>query len=136
MPPNQRPWKTVRGVVRARHAGGPPIAGALLVVVPTERELPDAHGDADNRGRFEVPCSAGRSIIYARSPAGDLAGYTAVDDKDDREVAIVAGPAATARGRVVDENGKPWASATVAYHVEIGPPRRRYGRSTRPPRWC
>ena len=35
---------------------------------------------------------------------------------------IVAGPAATARGRVVDEDGKPWASATVAYYVEIGPP--------------
>ena len=89
---------------------------------PPEGDQPDAHGDADDRGRFEVPCPTGKAIIYARSPAGDLAGYMAVDDKDDREVAIIAGPAATARGRVVDEDGKPWASGNVAYYVEIGPP--------------
>ncbi len=71
---------------------------------------------ADDRGRFEVPCPAGKAIIYGRSPAGDLAGYTVVDGQGDREVAIIAGPAATARGRVVDEDGKPWVSGNVVYY--------------------
>ncbi len=44
VPPEEQPRKTVRGVVLARHAGGPPIAGALLVVVPIDRHQPDAHG--------------------------------------------------------------------------------------------
>ncbi len=75
----------------------------------------DIHGEADDHGRFELACPTGRVAFYARNPDGRLAGYTAVDTQEAREIVIVARPAATARGRVVDEKGKPWASLNVSY---------------------
>ncbi len=120
VPAEERPWKTVRGIVRVRTAEGTPLAGARLVVAAAEGNGPDAHGDTDKQGRFEVPCPAGKAIVYARNPEGSLAGYTVADDKDDRDLTIVAGPATTARGRVVDENGKPFVSINVNYYVEVG----------------
>ncbi len=72
----------------------------------------------------------GKVIVYARSPAGDLAVCTVIAGDDDRELTLVAGPAATARGRVVDETGKPWASINVGSHVEVGLP--AVGRNGRP----
>ena len=118
LPRDDRPWGTVRGNVRAGKPGGPPIAGALMTVAQIGSYL-DAHGDADDHGRFEVPCVDGKAVVYARDPEGDLAGYAVVDKVDDREFTIVAGPAATARGRVVDESGKPWASVNVTYTVVV-----------------
>ncbi len=70
------------------------------------------------RGCFRVS----KVIIYARSPEGDLAGYVVFDGKDDDLITIEARPAATARGRVVDEKGRPWASVEVGYLVEAGLP--------------
>jgi hypothetical protein len=122
IPADEPPWKTVRGVVRAGDAGGPPIAGALLVVTPAEGREASARGDADEHGRFELPCPAGKAIVYARDSKGTLAGYVVVDGKDTPQVTIVARPAATARGRVVDEEGKPWASVNIRYSVEVGLP--------------
>jgi hypothetical protein len=45
-----------------------------------------------------------------------------IDGDDDPDVALIARPAATARGRVVDEDGKPWASLDVFAVVEVGLP--------------
>ncbi len=122
IPDAEPPWKTVRGVVRAGDAGGPTIAGALLAVTPIEGRESSAHGDADGLGRFELPCPARKAIVYARNPEGTLAGYEVVDGKDAPEIAIVARPAATARGRVVDQDGKPWVSVNVVYSVAVGRP--------------
>jgi Carboxypeptidase regulatory-like domain len=120
VPAEKRPWKTVRGIVRARAADGPPLAGARIVMAAIEGNSADAQGDSDDRGRFEVHGPTGKAIVYARNPEGSLAGVAVVEDKDDRELTIVAGPATTARGRVVDENGKPWASVRVIYVVNVG----------------
>jgi RNA polymerase sigma factor (sigma-70 family) len=122
IPGEEPPWKTVRGVVRAGDASGPPVAGAVLVVAPAKGREASARGDADERGRFELPCPAGKAIVYARNPEGTLAGYVVIDGKDAPQVTIVARPAATARGRVVDEDGKPWASVNIRYSVEVGLP--------------
>jgi hypothetical protein len=119
VPHEEPPWKTVRGVVRTGDAGGAPIAGALLVVAPVDEPVPSVHGDADDQGRFELPCPAGKFIIYARNPENTLASYAVVDNPEGHEVAIVARPATTAHGRVVDQNGKPWASTNVVYYVEV-----------------
>jgi hypothetical protein len=115
---DDRPWTSIRGVVRARGPDGPAIADAIVVVASIEGRS-DSGGNADDRGRFELSCPAGKALIYARSPEGSLAGYALVDNDGRREFAIVAGPAATARGRVVDEDGKPWASVNVAYSVLV-----------------
>ena len=109
-------WRAIRGVVRAGKPDGPPIAGAVVVAAPFEGGQ-TASGDADDRGRFAVPCLVGKALVYARSPRGDLAGYAAVDHDGDREPTIVVVPAATARGRVIDESGKPWASVNVTYGI-------------------
>ncbi len=92
----------------SRPSEGPPSAGPI--------------GSADDQGRFEVLREADKVIIYARSPEGDLAGYVVFDGKDDELITIEARPAATARGRVVDEKGQPWASVEVGYLVEAGLP--------------
>jgi RNA polymerase sigma factor (sigma-70 family) len=119
---DDRPWKTLRVVVRTKDAGGPPIAGAIMVLQPIEfREVP-AQGSADDQGRFELPRLPGKLIIYARSPAGDYAGYAVIGGDHDGEVTLVAQPAATARGRVVDEDGKPWVGIDVYCVVEVGLP--------------
>ena len=93
-----------------------------MVVQPIEVREPEARGYADDRGRFAMPRFTGKVIVYARSPAGDLAGYAVIDGDDDQDVALIARPAATARGRVVDEDGKPWASLDVYAVVEVGLP--------------
>ncbi len=126
IPADDPPWKTVRGIVRDRTADGPPIADARLVM--GARYVmgafgvtgPDAYGDTDELGRFEMPGPTGKAFVYAHNPEGSLAGYAVVEDKDDRDLTIVVGPAATARGRVVDEKGKPWVSVTVDCTVEVG----------------
>ena len=87
-----------------------------------EGQAPSALGDADDRGRFALPCPDGKVVIYARSPDGRFAGYALFDRKDGRGPTIVAVPAASARGRVLDSNGKPWASVNVVYYAEVGPP--------------
>jgi hypothetical protein len=122
LPRDDWPWKTLRGVVRAKDTGGPPIAGAVMVLQTIEVREPPAQGSADDQGRFELPRLPGKVIIYARSPAGDDAGYAVIGGDHDGEVTLVAQPAATARGRVVDENGKPWASIEVSCVVEVGLP--------------
>ncbi len=122
LPSDDRPWKTLRGVVRANDAGGPPIAGAVMVVQPIEDRIPPAHGYADDQGRFELPRMTGKVVVYARSPAGDLAVCTVIAGDDDQDINLLVRPAATARGRVVDENGKPWAAVNVYCVVEVGLP--------------
>ncbi len=110
-----RPLRTLRGVVRAGKGDGPPIAGAIVVAQPIGDRVPPIHGLGDREGRFEFYRPFGAALVYARDPAGNLAGYTTIDENEDGEVAIVAQPAALARGRVVDAAGKPAAGVSVVY---------------------
>jgi RNA polymerase sigma factor (sigma-70 family) len=114
-----RPWKSIRGVVRSLKPDGPPIADAIVVSEPIGVRIPPINGFADSSGRFQMPRIFGRSLFYARDPTGQLAGYAMHDDDDESEVAIVAQPAATARGRVVDSSGKPMGGVDVLYAVVI-----------------
>ena len=112
--------RALRGVVRARTPDGPTVAGAVVVEEPIGVRIPPARGVADDRGRFELPHHVERALIYARSPQGDLAGYViAGEDRD--EATIVANPAASASGRIVDGAGKPRAGVTVSYFLLISP---------------
>jgi hypothetical protein len=112
--------KVLRGTVRARKPDGPPVAGAVVVAEPIGERMPPARGVADDRGGFELPHHAERTVFYARSPKGDLAGYTIVGE-DRGEAAIVAAPAASASGRVVDGAGRPRAGVTVSYFLLVSP---------------
>jgi RNA polymerase sigma factor (sigma-70 family) len=110
-----RPLRMLRGVVRAEKPGGPPIAGAIVVAEPIGDRIPPSHGTADGDGRFELARPFGAALVYARDPAGNLAGFATIGADDDGELSIVAGPAAVARGRVVDAGGKPLADVRVAF---------------------
>jgi len=120
LPRDFRLWKPVRGVVQAKDAGGPPIAGAVVVVQPVDARIPPVQGYADDQGRFELPDPAGKALVcYARNPEGNLAGYATLGEVDDTEITIVAKPAATAHGQVVDSSGKPRAGMCVNYATLI-----------------
>ena len=110
-----RPLRLLRGVVRAEKADGPPIVGAIVVAEPIGDRIPPTHGSADDEGRFAVPRPFGAALVYARDPAGNLAGYTTIDADDDGELSIVARTSAVARGRVVDAEGMPLADVRVAF---------------------
>jgi hypothetical protein len=122
LPRDYNPWRTLRGLVREKADDGPPIADAVLILQPIEAREPPVQGYADDRGQFKLPRLSGKVILYARSPAGDFAGFAVIDGDDDREWPLVAQPATIARGRVVDEEGKPWASVNVTYAVDVGLP--------------
>jgi hypothetical protein len=120
LPRDSRLWKPVRGVVRAKDAGGPLIAGAIVVVQPIEVRIPPGQGYADDLGHFELPDPGGKAVVYyARNPEGNLAGYATLGEDDDTEITIVAIPAATAHGQVVDSSGRPRAGMCVNYAMLI-----------------
>ena len=114
-----RPMRSVRGVVRAEKPDGSPIVDAIVVAEPIGARISPTRGLADDKGRFELHRAFEAGLVYARDPAGMLAGYVTVDEDDDAELVIVAGPAATARGRVVDGSGKPYRGVRVEYWVVL-----------------
>ena len=93
--------------VPANKIDGPPIAGAIVVAEPIGDRIPPVHGLADAAGRFQLYRPFEKAVVYARDSAGDLAGFVTVAEDDDDEISILAGPAAVARGRIVDAAGEP-----------------------------
>ena len=85
----------------------------MVIAGPTAFGPAEPQGFADDRGRFELPRLFGKLLMYARSPKGELAGYATAGDDDDTGVVVVARPAATARGRVVDSANKPRAGVRI-----------------------
>jgi hypothetical protein len=129
-----RPFRLVRGVVRAEKPDGRPIGAGVVIAEPIGARIPPAHGLADEKGCFELyrPFDAG--LVYARDPAGKLAGYAKVEEDEDAEVVIVAEPAAIARGRVVDRWGMPYKGISVGYSLVLnleGPGNQRVNRRRR-----
>ncbi len=122
LPRDNRPWKTLRGVVRAKDARGAPIAGAIMVLEPVGARDPSGQGSADDQGRFEILRQADKVIIYARSPEGDLAGYVGVR-REGRRADHDRGPAGGDRPRPGRRRGRQaLAVGHRRYLVEVGLP--------------
>ncbi len=111
------PRRTLRGVIRSSRPDGPPIPRAIVIGAPLEVRDMLSHTFADNEGKFELSSPVGSALIYARDGAGTRGGFTLARGEGDSEVTVVAGPAAIARGRVVDGSGKPYVNVRVAYSV-------------------
>ena len=115
----ERPWRTIRGIVRARVPHGRQIAGAIVIGEPIGARDRESQGTADESGRFELPRSFGKVLVYTRDPKRDLAGYAIIGEDDDNEVTIVAKPDAMVRGRVVDSAGKARAGVHVVCRMHL-----------------
>jgi RNA polymerase sigma factor (sigma-70 family) len=114
-----RPLRFLRGVVRAQKPDGRPIAGAIVITEPIGDRISPTHGFADEKGRFQLYRPFGKGLVYARDPMENLAGFTTVEDSDDAELAVVALPAATAGGRIVDVAGKPYKGLSINYAMDL-----------------
>ncbi len=104
-----------------RRCARPALADAVVRIGSHDDNFLQVAGFADNRGHFELLCPGGQVVLYARSTDGRQAGYTVYNREDAGEPTVVAAPSAIARGRVVDEHGKPWASLVVRYSIKAGP---------------
>ena len=56
---------------------GPPVAGAVVLVGPIGASITSPRCVADESGRFELPRSSGKTLVYARDPEG---GFCRVRD--------------------------------------------------------
>ena len=111
------PRRTLRGVIRSDRPDGPPIARAVVIGAPLEVSEMLSHTFANGEGKFELTSPVGSALIYARDGAGTRGGFSLVRGEGDSEVTIVAGPAAIARGQVVDGSGKPYVNVRVTYSM-------------------
>lgn len=68
------PGRTVRGVVRSRQPDGPPISRAIVVSAPIEPGISPTAAFTDHDGRFELPGSYRRVLVYASRSVGESRG--------------------------------------------------------------
>ena len=113
--------RRLRGVVRSNKPDGLPIARAIVVSAPIRFNDQLSQTFTDDDGTFEISLPIGRALVYARDPAGSLAGFAIMNEDADTHVTVVARPAAIARGRVVDRSGVPFSDTRVAYSISDGP---------------
>jgi hypothetical protein len=72
----------------------------------------------DGKGCFAGERWRERMLVYARDPQGDHAGWAEVGELDEA-VTVEVGPAATARGRVVDPEGAPLPNEAVSCRMRL-----------------
>jgi RNA polymerase sigma factor (sigma-70 family) len=75
---------------------------------------------ADATGCFEAERWRDQMCIYASSPDGTLAGFMTIGE-DDQDVKIRISPAAIAKGRLLDKDGKPLAGVALRCGIAVGP---------------
>ena len=93
---------------------GKPVAGAVVEVNHTHPFLGSTRfsANAGADGRFSGDRYGEPLAVAARTPDGALAGFASAK-VDQTDVEITLTPASTARGRVVDQDGKPLAGVRV-----------------------
>jgi protocatechuate 3,4-dioxygenase beta subunit len=100
-PPKPVAGAVVRGIYRHSLAGG------------------DLTAKTDKEGRFEVTRRLHRTVLHARSADKRLAGVVEIGE-DAKDVTIPVQPLGSARGRLVDPDGKPLAGREIVYGVHVG----------------
>jgi len=103
------------GIVLDKADKKKPIAGAIITAIAEAAgEFAGGHFQAvaDASGRFTTERFPANCVLYAASPEGTLAA-TAWLSETDKDVEIYVSPAATATGRVFDENDKPLPNQKV-----------------------
>lgn len=74
---------------------------------------------ADAEGRFDVERELHRTVMYARSPDGSMAGVVEIGP-DDEQVTIPISPMASATGTLIDAvTGEPLPGREIVYDVHV-----------------
>ncbi len=104
---------------------GAGVVGARVWAIggPWEKPVPAAQATTDDQGRFLMPKAWGQGgpaslhylSLFARAQDGRIGWQTTVwrNSVDANDVRIELGPVGEARGRVVDQDGRPVAGAEV-----------------------
>lgn len=80
-----------------------PVANAIVEgKYRSSRARSDLRLRADENGRFSGERALHRTVLYAKSPEGDLRGIVEIEP-DQAEATIAIAPVASARGRLLDE---------------------------------
>jgi len=110
--------KLLKGRVVLREKPEVGVAEATLSGAYMASENLLTEGTSDRQGGFSV--RRGKSEMYLFAHTGDqrLRGIVRVKPEED-EVKVPVGPTASARGRLVDENGIAMANRTIEYGVRI-----------------
>jgi hypothetical protein len=109
----------------ARDVAGRPVAGAIIEgrAYGTGSGRSDFQALADAHGRFTVERDRGPTIILARSPNDEMAGFAFIPADGDQAV-ISLGPAATIRGRMTYPDARPFAETRIYCRIVLEPPAR------------
>jgi hypothetical protein len=81
----------------------------------TSANISQVRAKTDAQGRFEGERYMHRTVLYAKSPDGKLAGIIQIEH-EDKEATIPIGPVASVKARVIDEATKaPLANARIQW---------------------
>jgi protocatechuate 3,4-dioxygenase beta subunit len=113
-PPKAAPRREVTGTVTL--PGGQPAAKALVRWVWTnDSESRETETDAQGHFRLTgIPDADGFLVVIAPRATDTAPGLVRVQGNGNREIAIALGPGQTAKGRVLDDAGKPVEGVTIA----------------------
>jgi RNA polymerase sigma factor (sigma-70 family) len=109
-------WGMLSGKVIDQN--GQPVAGATISGAYMQQTFVDIECTSAADGSFKVKRLQVATALYARSAERKLAGIMRIGADDDVVILQIA-PTATARGRLVDANGKIIANGRVTCGIQI-----------------
>ncbi|MGE5609065.1 MAG: M56 family metallopeptidase [Bacillota bacterium] len=112
---------TLKGRVVLRDSSNTPVPEATLSGNPVGHERFFVEGASDRQGNFTVRRGKSDLYLYATTPDKKLQGILLVKPTDDN-VTLPIGPTASARGRLLDENGKVLADRQIDFGLRIAHP--------------
>jgi hypothetical protein len=117
------PVLQLTGAVVPKAADDQLVAGAIVEGHPysTHSDRSEFHVSADAHGRFTTKRYRDPMVVVARSPDDTLAGlaFIAAEDQDAR---VLMSAAATIRGRITHQDGKPVAEKNAICLIVADPP--------------
>lgn len=112
-------WEEIPYAGKVVGPDGKPVAQAMLRNIPTfNRVLPTFTATTTTGGRFQGVRVAEPMRVHITSRDGKL-GLMATVDREAEESTFELQPLASARGRLVDLEGKPVADHKVEYHASL-----------------
>jgi len=116
------PVLKLTGLVVQKAPGDRPVAGAIVEGRPygTRSVRSEFHAVADAQGRFIIERYRDPMVIAARSPDDALAGLAFIT-ADDKNAQVPMAASAMIRGRIIYQDGKPFAGKNASCRIIVDP---------------